>query len=218
MLDKIATELARIIATKIYAAAKQAPESLAKLKQTTDLKLSGTGLPDSVVQRFGEVFVSTLPSAFTRGSTKWKAGGVTVELDFYLTSDVVNAILGINWEAAAARTDEGVRQVAACGGAENYNTWVGAAAPRLGEVAIEAHVGAFQGRTDDWGWRVLSPSRSTAVARRGERDFSPHDIFYMAKGSKTETAKKLRSAKQTLYEKWFELSDPPRPFDGPHFT
>ncbi len=195
MLERIYGELAKLIAKDIYDAAKKAPETLAALKKTTALQTSGAGLPEAVLQRFDKAFVDAMSSSSSRGSAKWRADDSEASFDFHLTSEVVAAVLKSDWAEAASRTADGALQVRVCSGPATYNELVASAVPRLVERAIEACVGTYHGRTDDWGWEVLAPSRSIPVAHRGKSDFTPRDIFYMETGSKKDTSKKYKSAK-----------------------
>src|SRR5207247_1790826 len=178
------------------------------------LRASGSGLPESVLQRFDEAFAAAMSSSSWGGSAKWRDKRSDASFDFYLTSEVVAEVLKCDWAKAASKTADGAKQVDVFGGSVTYNQRIGAVVRRLVERAIDACVGTHRG-TDDWGWQVLAPSTSSSVAHRGKIDFAPHDIFYMATGSKKETAAKYKSAKRLLRPRWF--SSPPAPFEGPYF-
>jgi len=218
MLERIYGELAKLIAKDIYDAAKKAPGMLAVLNETTTLRTSGSGLPEAVLESFDKTFDTAMSSTVWRGSAKWRAGGSEESFNFYFTSDIVAKVLKSNWAEAASRTADGALQVRICGGTDSYNKLIAAVVPGLVERAIEACVGTYHGSTDVLGWEVLAHSQSIPVAHRGKTDFTPQDIFYMAHGGKKETSKTYKSATRFLHTKWFGLSDPPAPFEGPYLS
>jgi hypothetical protein len=216
MLKEIQQELAKLIAQGIYDAAKRTPAMLSSLRKTTALRASGVGVPEGVLQRFDKAFRDAMFNSSRAGTAKWRDGKSETAFQFHLTDGITKAVNLSDWAEAAVQTADGLKQVTAIGNAAAYNKLIGSIVPRIVVEAIGACQGDHVG-SDDWGWRVLTPSASVEVAHSAKKDFRPYDIFYMANGHRKETAAAYKSARKLLLPSWFGFVNPPAPFDGPFF-
>jgi hypothetical protein len=151
----------------------------------------------------------------TDGYGKWSDDSREVQLSFCLTAKTARKVAGANWAQAAARTAEGAAQVAALGGAPAYNARIDAIVPTLVAKALASNVGHFVKAPSGTSWRVLSPPADVDIAKRGTTTFTPHNVFFVATGSESDTGKANKSAGKFLFDRWYRKRK--QPFEGPYF-
>ena len=219
MLASIQKELAKLIAQEVLNYAKQLGSDIERDLNQTNLMRRG-GLPEAVLAMFEKSFLETLdePGLQTHGSGFWRIDGSEREFEFMISSRIVNSVNHrSDWVAAAKRTNEGVRQLGAFSSEEHYRDAIATSMKTALPVAVNACRGVFRKLDygNDLGWLVLTPQLTVPIARKGTTEFSPENIFYLARGTKVETKSQYKMAKRLIVNSWFRKAT--QPSSGPYY-
>lgn len=215
MLDKITSELSKLIAQDIYTAAKKMSGAAVKSLKSAGLKQSGTGLPPDFAKEFHRAFVLGMIH-HQNGYTKFQEDKTEITIPFELVLPLITRVQNhCKWQNAAT-TKVGVELVAALGGGAEFQKRMNESVPQLVKQTINAAEGRYFSDPNLTGWRILTPVQTIDVAHRGKRDFAPCELFYIARGTEKETKKAYSHAKKFLFKPWFGKK--PIPSEGPYFT
>lgn len=218
MLGKIRDELAKKIATQIYDYAKTQGAQIVDGLKNTNLKANGAGLPPPLVVEFHELFVNAVwqHSGNSHGFTKWPYQGKEHEFRFLLRKPLIDKInAGANWVKAAERTADGVRQIAAMGGAAGYKQAVSYAIESVFDYTVAKYVGVIYEETETSFWVLLSKVMSKPVALQGTSNFEPAEFFYWTYGDRATVERDLKISKAVMTTGSLWWKEPAPPSAGP---
>ncbi|HLO15512.1 MAG TPA: hypothetical protein VK206_11830 [Anaerolineales bacterium] len=220
MFSKIQDELAKMIAKEIYNFAKgKSREVLDALKETT-LRPSGSGLPSPILVAFQESFLAVLSArvhSVLDGYTCLPDRDREQKFHLLLREPLVTRIQQTNWVAASSKTADGVDQIKAVGGLEEYQTAVSGVIGELFDYTASKYVGVFHATTTR-GWRLLSGVIHASAAPEGTTQFKNTAFLYYSAGSEEDTANEYRLSKKLLTTGllwWKKLATPSA---GPYIT
>jgi hypothetical protein len=216
MLGKIQDELAKMIATEIYTFGKkkasQVPQVLKDL-QTTTLRPSGVGLPPPLLVAFHESFLGALDARnYSRdGYASWTQGNGEQKFKLLLREPLVARIQQTDWVKAANQTADGVKQIQALGGPNEYQAAISDASGQVFDYAVSKYVGEFRKSSSlGTGWRLLTEVIKAPAACARTTNFQDTEFLYWSTGTERETADEYKLAKKimTSGSLWWKKNTP----------